>query len=406
MPILATNKECTGCGSCQNACAHQAILMEPDLEGFLQPKVVTSKCIECGSCVRKCPILNPSQITPKEQKAYAVINFKDRKVSSSGGAFSLFARYVLNKGGVVYGSTMDEGLNVHHTRITAIEDLPKLRGAKYVQSLIGNTFLEAKRDLLNGKLVLFVGTPCQISGLYHYLGKKYEDLLITLDLVCHGVPSQTTFDAYINKIKSSARLNIKENLIEDFRFRQLSSWSIVPAIKIENKKWKLLEQEDNVYMNAFFKLSIFRESCYRCQYSNMNRTGTFTIADYWGVGKEGVPFKKNVSSGVSLVIDNQDIMRVMMDELKQMAYIEERALDEGKMHNHNLNYPSERPAERNTAVVDLIDEDISLLQYAKKYHLLDSKIKYLVMHFFKKVVYSFGLYNVYRSIIYRFGNGS
>lgn len=405
MPLLANTHNCTACAACLNTCAHHAISLFPDKEGFLQPSVDQVKCVECGMCEIKCPALNPLELNAKGQIAYAIINDEDRKVSSSGGAFSLFARYVLNKGGVVYGSTMDDDFQVYHTRIDSIEGLGKLRGSKYVQSNIKKTFQEAKKDLKSGLIVLYTGTPCQISGLYNYLGQRYENLLITLDIVCHGVPNQEIFNKYLHKLKKSTHLSTGIMNIEEFRFRNLNSWSIVPAVKISKSKWKILEQEENVYMNAFFKLSIFRESCYHCQYSNMNRVGTFTIADYWGIGKEGLKFKKDVSSGVSLVIDNQGKMSELMEEICKYAYIEERPLDEGRKHNHNLNSPSNRPSERDTAVIDLLDENISLIEYAQKYHLLDGKLKHFIKHTLKELIYSLGLYNVYKTISYKFGQG-
>ena len=138
----------------------------------------------------------------------------------------------------------------------------------------------------------------------------------------------------------------------------------------------------------------------------MNRVGTFTLADYWGIGKAGIPFKKNVSAGVSLVIDNQGQMDTMIETLREMAYIEERPLEEGRTHNHNLNEPSHRPDERDTAVMDLLDDNMTLLQYAQKYNIKDSKLKYYIRHILKEIVYSLGLYNTYKSISYKLGKGS
>lgn len=413
---LADTLSCTGCLACSNTCKHGAIILSSDKEGFKHPSIDATKCVECGLCVIKCPQINPIANKKGSQKAYAMISNEDRKRSSSGGAFSVFSRYILARNGVVFGASFfqknENGTLINcfpklaHVAIESVSDLDVLRGSKYFQSEIGSTYSEARTLLRDGRWVLFTGTPCQIAGLYAYLGKECYDKLITLDIVCHGVPSQGYFDRYIEKLKKSTRLSAGGRNIEGFRFRKLDSWDYRPAVKFAESKWQILSQEDNSFMSSFFKLMTFRECCYNCQYSNMNRVGTFTIADYWGIGKEGLKFSKNVSAGVSLVIDNEDRMPAMMEELRKLAYIEERPLEEGRKYNHNLNAPSKRPKERDTAVADMLDQNISLLEYAKKYHLLDSLVKFFIKSVMKDIVYGLGLYNAYKTISYRFGRSS
>lgn len=409
MPNLPITQGCTGCGACAQSCAKQAIKIVEDKEGFFVPQVDLAKCVDCGLCEKMCHVLNRPVQDLSKQKAYAVINYEDRKKSSSGGAFSMFARYVLGKGGVVFGAAYDPFPTLKHITIESLDELDRLRGSKYVQSEIGDTYKQVKDLLKTDRIILYTGTPCQIGGLYAYLGgKRYEGQLITLDLVCHGVPNQITFKAYLEKLKKTKYFDSAEprNFVA-FRFRNLDSWSIVPAVKISKPdKWKLLNQEANVFMTAFFRKSIFREGCYSCQYSNMNRIGTFTIADYWGVGSQGTKFKKNVAAGVSLVIDNCGSMQSMMPKLEKLAYIEERPLNECRAKNHNLNVPSERPISRDTAVKDMLDPDMSLMQYAQKYHMLDGFFKNLIKTTFKNVVYGLNLYNVYKTIIYKLGRTS
>ena len=408
---LSASDSCTGCFACVNVCKQDAIALFIDCEGFSYPYIDATKCVGCGLCVNKCPQINPIRKKTDSQKAYALISNDDRKRSSSGGAFSVFARYILARNGVVFGASFfqknEDGILINcfpklaHVAIESVSDLDVLRGSKYVQSEIGSTFSEARTLLRAGRWVLFTGTPCQIAGLYAYLGKECFDKLITLDFVCHGVPSQGYFNSYINKLKKS--IPSDSGNIEGFRFRKLDSWSIVPAVKFTETKWQILNQENNSFMSAFFKLMTFRECCYECQYSNMNRVGTFTIADYWGIGKEGLKFSKNVSAGVSLVIDNAGRMPAMIEELREHAYIEERPLEEGRKHNHNLNSPSMRPKERDTAVTDMLNENICLLEYAEKYQLLDSPVIFFFKSIMKDIVYRLGLYNIYKTISYRLG---
>lgn len=408
MILLADKNNCTGCSSCANICNHKAIAMITDEEGFLQPKINQELCIECGLCAKVCPILhsNAQKVEIGNQEAYALISHQDRKVSSSGGAFSVFSRWILNQGGIVYGATIDKSFQVYHVGIDKLKELDKLRGAKYVQSRIGNTYREAKDWLKKGRKVLFTGTPCQIAGLYGFLnGKKYEGFLYTLDLVCHGVPSQQTFDAYLNKIKINRPTN--SGNIEAFQFRKLDSWSIIPTIKFTESKWEILKYADNAYMNAFFEGLTFRESCFRCKYCNTNRVGTFTIADFWGIGKYGHKFKRNVACGVSLVIDNYGIIPQITETLKQYAYIEKRWMEEAVAEQTNLKHPMPRNEMRDNIVKDMINPTISLKNFSKKYNLPYRKtIKSVLKESIKTLIYNLGLYNVYKTISYKLGRTS
>lgn len=403
MITLADKFNCTGCYACMNVCTKHAISMVEDEEGFLQPYIDVSLCVDCGLCEKKCPVIHPLNFELPKQKVFAVINPQDRNVSSSGGAFSMFARYVLNNGGVVFGATIDENLQVYHIGIQDLKDLYKLRGSKYVQSKIGNTYREAKSFLQENRKVLFCGTPCQIAGLYAFLGKRWEEHLITLDLVCHGVPNQKTFNAYLTKLVKSKNINSKNKDIKAFRFRNLETWDYRPAFQIsESKRWHILDQENNVFMNAFFRGSIFRESCFKCQYANCNRIGTFTLADFWGIGKYGTKFSKSVAAGVSMVIDNQGILENIILDLKG-CYIEERTLEEAKAENGNLKESLHRLPERDNAIIDMLDEKTSLILYAQKYHMLDGFFTHLIKKVFKNVIYKLHFYNIYKSISYKYG---
>ena len=202
-------------------------------------------------------------------------------------------------------------------------------------------------------------------------------------------------------MKQSTHLKEHNKDVTGYRFRKLDSWSIVPTVKFAESKWQVLEQEDNAFMSSFFHLMTFRECCYKCQYSQKNRVGTYTIADYWGIGKDGLKFNKNVSAGVSLVLYNGGPTKDILVEMHDLAYIEERPLDECLKYNHNLNAPSVRPNTRNTAVADMLDDSISLLEYSQKYNLLENKWEHMAKKTIKNIIYGLGIYNMYKTISYK-----
>lgn len=403
---LCLKESCTGCGACMQSCNHGAITMRYDSEGFLLPIIDKAKCVDCGLCQKHCPELNPiERLDYEKQKYYALIYDQDRKISSSGGAFSVFAKWIISQGGIVYGATINEKFEVRHIGVESTGELNKLRGSKYVQSIIGDTYKDIRNHLRSNRKVLFVGTGCQVGGLYSFLnGKRYEGLLYTLDLVCHGTPSYGAFKSYLSKLGKNISPNGEVGAIRDFRFRKLDSWSIVPSVKFTKSDWRMLNLSENAFMDAFFKGITFRECCFNCQYCNTKRIGTFTIADFWGIGRHGLPFKRNVSSGVSLVIDNTGLMPSFIDELRGMVYIEERPKEEAICEQVNLKNPMKRLAVRDSAVLDMIDPNFSLKEYAKKYQLpYKATMKWRIQKIVKDVIYAFGLYSVYKTIIYKFG---
>lgn len=213
---------------------------------------------------------------------------------------------------------------------------------------------------------------------------------------------QAAFSCYLEKLKKIDR-SLSRN-IDGFQFRKLDSWSIVPAVKFAKLKWHILTLWENAYMNAFFKGIIYRESCYNCSYCNMERIGTCTIADFWGIGKHGVPFSKNVASGVSLVIDNTNLIPKIRSELDKTAYIEERTIEEAMIEQVNLKHPMRRLPEREYAIGLLMAQNVSLQDFAKKCGLsYKPTIKWRLKKVFKDLIYSLGAYNFYKTLIYKIG---
>ena len=189
--LEAKGSPCTGCAACNNICPKEAIEMRPDPLGFRHPYIRPELCVDCGLCLRTCPLLNTVRSTNDPQPDCYALQASDsiRGHSSSGGAFTLLAESVLSQGGMVFGAAMDSELQTRHVCICSPNELISLCKSKYVQSDIGQAYRKAKSILVQGQTVLFSGTPCQIAGLYAYLHQPYEKLY-TVDILCHGVPSQ------------------------------------------------------------------------------------------------------------------------------------------------------------------------------------------------------------------------
>lgn len=197
MISIKDKKACCGCGACVQRCPKQCITLHEDSEGFLYPVADASVCINCGLCEKVCPVIN--QHTAHEPlQTFAAKNPNEavRAASSSGGVFTMLAERVIKSGGVVFGAAFDQQWKVVHTCATTIGGLQKFRGSKYLQSQTNNTFKEAEAYLKQGRQVLYSGTPCQVAGLKRYLRKDYDNLL-TLDFICHGVPSPGVFRTYL-----------------------------------------------------------------------------------------------------------------------------------------------------------------------------------------------------------------
>ena len=278
--------ECCGCEACVQVCPKNCIDFSRDSQGFLYPVVNKESCIDCGLCEKVCPVINKTnQSKNNPSTLYAVKSSDDtiRQQSSSGGFFSLLADYVLTKGGVVYGAAFDAAFNVCHTRVDNIEDLYKLRGSKYVQSRIGQTFRECNDDLKAGKLVLFTGTPCQISALGHFLRKDYDNL-IKVEVVCHGVPSPMIYQQYL---KETVIKDVEDRTITKVNFRtKLGSWKKYFFTVEYNDRGEICKYKEcvtgSLYMKGFLSDLYIRPSCFECPAKNFTSGADFTIADFWG----------------------------------------------------------------------------------------------------------------------------
>lgn len=288
MISITEKKNCCGCSACAQKCPASAITMQADNEGFLYPLVDKTKCIDCGICEKTCPLLSKTQEGLFEQQAY-ICQLKDRALlaqSTSGGVFSTVAFYVLKQNGVVFGATLTDNFAVEHCMINRVEDLYKLRGSKYVQSRIGETYKTAKEELRSGKIVLFSGTPCQIEGLLNYLGGRRENL-ITLDIVCHAVPSPKIWNLYVKKQQKH-----NNNCISNFRFRDKTPYGYqmsVMSAYADNKQVYYGDISIDPFLRAFFSNICDRPSCYDCSFKKRFRSSDITLWDCLNISEFCAP---------------------------------------------------------------------------------------------------------------------
>ena len=312
-------EKCCGCYACVTACPKHCIQMQADAEGFSFPLVEENCCINCGVCESVCPIIHDWQPDNQHRtEACAIVNVdeKTRSSSSSGGAFSLIAEEVIRNDGVVFGAAFAEDFgSVHHVCIDNTNDLDMLRGSKYMQSEIGDTYELVERFLDAGREVLFSGTPCQIGGLLSYLKRPYDNLL-TQDIVCHGVPSSLLWR------KCKCEKEKEQNaMIKQVCFRDKDTGWKGYSVKIcfsNDVVYKRVYYEEP-FMQAFLSDYCLRSSCYNCSFKTVERQSDITLADFWGI-EEVVP-EMDDNKGTSLVLIHSEKGKRFVDRVANRARI-------------------------------------------------------------------------------------
>lgn len=228
--------------------------------------------------------------------------------SRSGGVFSALSDKILAEMGVVYGCVLNQDLLAAHVRAETAEDRDRMRGSKYIQSDLGDTFHKVKIDLESGKKVLFTGTSCQVAGLRRYLGRDWENLLC-VDIVCHGVPSPKVWQAYLRWQEEKHGSKV---VSANFRDKTSAGWRAhVESLKLENGQ----VVTDDVFTTLLFGRCMLRPSCYECRYKSEMHPGDITIADYWGIEQVAPEFDDD--KGVSLVLVNNPRGQQWLETIKE-----------------------------------------------------------------------------------------
>lgn len=313
---IVVKEKCCGCYACHNVCAKNAIEFRLDEEGFAYPSIDLHKCIDCGACESVCPVLHSSKEVENDEQKGFLVQIKDdaiRKESTSGGAFTAIARWVIRQGGVVFGASLDiESFEVHHRWVDNEEELSLFRNSKYVQSRIDNCYREVKYFLKEGRWVCFSGTPCQIEGLHHFLrGKKFERLLL-VDVVCYGIPSPGIFKDYMKWKQQQIGGRFTKILFREKRLSyNCTSFSIFndePSLNYHSG----VEREQ--FMRSFFSNINVRPSCYDCKFKKRYRVSDFTIWDCYDVKTFSKNFDEN---GTNRVLVHSALGERVMSEIKE-----------------------------------------------------------------------------------------
>lgn len=316
---IIDESQCCGCLACLQICPKQCISTKVSKQGFTYPVVDKNICIGCNSCDNVCPFNdNKEGHVPIHTFAARHLSDEIRAESSSGGVFTALAERVISEGGIIFGAMYNEYWQVVHGSVETEDKLSKLRGSKYVQSDIGNSYIQVKKELQNGRLVLFSGTPCQVSGLKKYLRRDYNNLL-TVDIICHGVPSPSVWKDYLNRLLSKPKgivdlLSSRNRpVITDISFRdKTNGWRKYNFVlwgksttKTNHPSILLCESaSQNLYIRSFIDNYTLRPSCYNCPSKGGKSQSDITLADCWGVWK----YHKDIfdDKGVSAVLANTE----------------------------------------------------------------------------------------------------
>lgn len=314
-------ESCTACTACMNVCPQDAILMRRDPKGFWVAEVDESKCVECGLCLEVCHVCNNKSNSNVEHPLFYAAYSKDKEnveKSSSGGVFYELCKVILQRNGVIYGAVQDTVTNVVHKRGEMLEQVEAFRRSKYLESFLGDCYVNVEKDLKAGKAVLFSGVGCQIAGLYSFLRRDYENLY-TCEVVCHGIPSQTAYEKYLQMEKDIHG----QNKVCGISFRDKSNgWSHNSiCIELENGKSEVYYSGEHPLHWLYLVGINMRPLCGRCASASLPRKADITLADFWKY--RGCLYAESEDRGLSLIAVNNEKGKVLLANIEAGVWLDE-----------------------------------------------------------------------------------
>lgn len=354
-------EHCTGCALCANVCPVDTIRMVLNEDGFLVPQVNIEKCINCGACTKACPAqpahLEKLHSTAKKESNPASYGgwhtHQDLHVaSSSGGIFSALAEWIFSKDGCVYGVVWRDKITAAYCKAENMQELAPMRGSKYTQAVPDFVYRDVKTELEKNRYVLFVGTGCQVYALKRYLRKPFARLL-TVDIICAGVPSRNLLSSYVNYLEKK---HGKELQHLNFRYKD-GNWLNYKVQKVFTDGTKEADfTSENKFMNLFLSNQLFNKCCYTCPHTGVPRQGDITLGDYWGVQYYNT--KWPIKDGIASIVANSDKGKQTIESLARNASIELHdqpfsKLYEGQPHSYNIQKRKKLPAIRDKVLAAL-----------------------------------------------------
>ena len=360
---------CTACTVCVSICPQKCISMIENSIGHFVPSIDKSRCTNCGVCQRTCPNNhNVEKHEPIKVYAAASNDIEEYKSSSSGGAAAVLSRYIVENGGVVYGCTGTNGYDICHIRVDNTKELYRLKGSKYVESRMGNTYNNIREDLKKDRTVLFIGTPCQCAGAVQFFG--HNEKFYTVDLICHGVPPQRL-------LKEHLQTKISEDP-DEISLRQGAQYKLTAYLnnKVLYKRMDLLD----LYFTGFDKQLYFRQSCYSCMYAERKRVSDITVGDFHGIKDKGKLIKYN--DGLSVMLINTKRGSKLFSDIKDRIDYEEHNKEEAIAGNPQLRQPSFK--HKNTDKFMQMYPELGFKKAANKC-LFVNRVKYIVLAVYNKI---------------------
>lgn len=358
--LFESTSDCCGCAACENTCSKNAIEMVADDEGFEFPVINEELCVSCGACVRACGFQRV-EFSETRGMTYAAIGANVNIMrSASGGIFAQVAADTLSEGGAICACSLvfdEKGeSSVLHTIAEDADGVAAMVGSKYVQSKMGSAMRRVRKLLNEGREVVFCGTPCQVAGLRRFLGGERANLL-TVDLVCHGVPSHKLFSGYIDHLRRG-QVGIPTSFTFRSKRKGWENFTLILHLRNSLADGSCHEEEvcipafESSYFDLFLQLVTLRESCYGCPFAGRVRPGDITIGDFWGIEQAHPEILKvnggplDPAKGISCIIANTARGQEWLSAHSESFVLCESSFEEVAKGNDQLRKPSARGGKR------------------------------------------------------------